>query len=223
MILIIIVLGDDMEYVILISRTLIFYVLIICVYRVLGKREVGELSIIDLLVSIFIIELAIISIDEYESNILLSIVPILFLVFVQILVDKLNFKKKRVRNVIEGGPSVIINRGKLNFSEMLKQRYNLDDILVELRGNGVKSIEEVDYAILETSGDLSVFLKDDDNSYPLPIIMDGVLLDESLIQISKSEIWLKKVLDEEGIILKDVFYGFYKNDELFLIKKKDIS
>lgn len=208
-----------MEYFILIGRTFIFYVLIIFVYRILGKREVGELSIIDLLVSIFIVELAIISIDEYKSNIFLSIVPILFLAFIQILVDKINFKKKKIRNVIEGGPSVIINRGVVNFSEMLKQRYNLDDLLTELRGKGIKSIEEVDYAILETSGDLSLFTKNKDNTYPLPIIMDGILLEDSLIQIGKTNGWLNNILMGEGITLEGVFYGFYKNDELFLIKK----
>ena len=212
-----------MDILIVVFRTLLFYVIIAVVYRFMGKREVGELSIMDLIVSILIAELAAMSIDKYKTNLLITILPIFALVIVQIIIAKVSLKNANTREKIEGEPSVIINRGKINFKEMLKQRYNLDDLLTQLREKSIKSIEEVDYAILETSGKLSVFAKGHDKSYPLPLIIDGKLDEETLIQINKDNKWLKKTLDEYNVKLEDVFYAFYKNDNLFLIKDENVK
>ena len=191
----------------------------------MGKREVGELSIMDLIVSIFIAELAAISIDNYKQNIFLSVVPILALVIVQLVVSRISLKSAKIRSILDGDPSVIIERGKVNFKEMLKQRYNLDDLLVQLRNRGIKSIEEVDYAILETSGKLSVFRRDDDKNrvYPLPIIIDGKVQKDVLYQIGKDMVWLMDTLNRENYQLEDVFYGFYQKKKLFLIRKEAIK
>ncbi len=214
-----------MKYFIVLGRTLFFYVLITAVYRFMGKREIGELSIMDLIVSIFIAELAAISIDNYKESIFLSIIPMFVLVIIQIAVAKISLKSAKTRSVIDGEPSVIINRGKVNFKEMLKQRYNLDDLLTQLRAQSIKSIEEVDYAILETSGRLSVFKKDEDKHrlYPLPIILDGKIQEDTLLQIRKSKEWLEQELEDKNFDLKDIFYGFYKNKELFLIKRENVK
>ncbi len=212
-----------MEVLIVLARTLLFYIIITIVYRFMGKREVGELSIMDLIVSILIAELAAIAIDKYKSSLLVTIVPIMVLVIVQIIVAKISLKSPKFREKIEGEPSVIINRGKVNFKEMLQQRYNLDDLLTQLREQSIKSIEEVDYAILETSGHLSVFKKDDDSNYPLPVILDGKVQEETLVQIKKDREWLDQVLEENKTTIKDVFYAFYKNKDLFIIKDKDVS
>lgn len=214
-----------MDYVNVVFRCLLFYCIIAVAYRFMGKREVGELSVMDLIVSIFIAELAAISIENYKDNIFLSILPIVALVIVQFLIARISLENEDIRNTIEGEVSVIINRGKVNFEEMLKQRYNLDDLLTQLRSQGVKSIEEVDYAILETSGKLSVFKKSDDKdrTYPLPIILDGKIQEDTLIQIKKDEVWLKERLKEENYDLEDIFYGFYQKNRLFLIKREDIK
>ena len=110
-----------MEVLIVLGRTLLFYLIITLVYRFMGKREVGELSIMDLIVSILIAELAAMAIDKYKSNLLITIVPILALVLVQIIIAKLSLKSPNIREKIEGEPSVIINRGKVNFEEMLNK------------------------------------------------------------------------------------------------------
>ena len=214
-----------MNYVNVVFRCLLFYCIIAVAYRFMGKREVGELSVMDLIVSIFIAELAAISIENYKDNIFLSILPIVALVIVQFLIARISLENEDIRNTIEGEVSVIINRGKVNFEEMLKQRYNLDDLLTQLRAQGVKSIEEVDYAILETSGKLSVFKKSDDKDrvYPLPIILDGKIQEDTLIQIKKDEAWLKERLKEENYDLEEIFYGFYQKNRLFLIKREDIK
>lgn len=189
----------------------------------MGKREVGELSIMDLIVSILIAELAAMAIDKYESNLLISLVPIAALVIIQIVIAKISLKSPTIREKIEGEPSVIINRGKVNFEEMLNQRYNLDDLLTQLREKSIKSLEEVDYAILETSGKLSVFLKSKDNSYPLPVILDGKVDQETLVQIGKDEEWLTKKLKENHISSDQVFYAFYKNNHLFFIENQNVK
>ena len=214
-----------MAYFIVLGKTLFFYFLIMVIYRIMGKREVGELSIMDLIVSIFIAEIAAISIDNYKQNMFLSIVPIIALVVIQVVISRVSLKSSTIRSVLDGDPSVIIERGKINFKEMLQQRYNLDDLLVQLRGRGIKSIEEVDYAILETSGKLSVFKKNEDKNrtYPLPVIIDGKVQKDVLYQIGKDTTWLNKALHQENYQLEDVFYGFYQKNRLFLIRKEAIK
>ncbi len=214
-----------MKYLIVTAKSLFFYSLIAIFYRIMGKREIGELSIMDFVVSIFIAELAAISIENYKSNMLLTIIPILVLVILQILTAQISLKSEKIRKVIDGEVSVIINRGKINFKEMLKQRYNLDDLLTQLRAKSIKSIEEVDYAILETSGKLSVFKRDDDKDriYPLPVILDGKIQEDVLIQLNKSRKWLDRELFNYGYELKDIFYGFYRKGQLYLIKKENIK
>lgn len=225
MILDIILMVIIMKYLLVFGKSLFFYLLITIVYRLMGKREIGELSIMDFIVSIFIAELAAISIENYNDSMFLSIIPIGVLVALQIITSKISFKSEKVRSVIDGNPSVIINRGKINFGEMLKQRYNLDDLLTQLRAKSIKSIEEVDYAILETSGKLSIFKKDDDKNrtYPLPVIIDGKVQEDVLIQINKSIWWLEENLKREGYLLEDIFYGFYRNKRLFLIRNENIK
>ena len=214
-----------MEYVVVIIRSILFYIIITLAYRFMGKREVGELSVMDFIVSLFIAELAAISIENYKDDMLLSILPIVTLVLIQLCVAYISLKVTGVRKTVDGEVSVIINRGKINFEEMLKQRYNLDDLLTQLRAQSIKSIEEVDYAILETSGKLSVFKRDDDpdRTYPLPVILDGKVQEDVLIQIRKDISWLNRKLDEENFKLEDIFYGFYQKNRLFLIKLENIK
>ncbi len=214
-----------MKYFVIFYRSIFFYLLITTVYRIMGKREIGELSIIDFIVSIFIAEMAAISIENYDASILVSIIPISILVILQVIFSFLSLKSENARNILDGEPSVIINRGKVNLKEMKKQRYNLDDLLTQLREKSIKSIEEVDYAILETSGKLSVFTREDDptRSYPLPVIMDGKVEEEVLTQIKKNKTWLEKELEEENISLENIFYAFYKNKKLYIIEQDKIK
>ncbi len=125
----------------------------------MGKREVGELSIVDLIVSILIAELAAMSIEQYNKSIFLSLIPMIVLVLLQIVLAKLSLKHPKLRTLLDGNHHFIIEKGKVNYKELVKQRYNLEDLLTQLRAREIKSLEEVDYAILETSGKLSVFQK----------------------------------------------------------------
>ena len=214
-----------MDYLIVLERTILFYIIITVLYRFMGKREVGQLGIVDLIVSILIAELAAISIDNRTESIFLSIIPIVVLVLIQMGMAYYSKKKKKVRDAFDGTPSVMINRGKINFKEMVRQRYNIDDLLTQLREQHIKSIEEVDYAILETSGKLSVFKKKDNRfgDYPLPLILDGKIQEDTLKQIQKTEKWLQRTLTEEKVNIEDIFYAFYQEKNIFIIKKEDLE
>ena len=208
-------------YLMLIFKTFILYIFIIFVYRIMGKKEVSELGIGDLIVTVLIAELAALSIEETDTSILVSIIPILVLVTCEMFISYISLKSTKIRRFIDGHPSVIIKDGKVRFSVMSKLRYTLDDLVLELRRNGIKSIEEVDYAVLETTGDLSVFQNTKD--YPLPIILDGIIEHHSLKEINKDEKWLTDLLDKKNIELKNVFYAFYTKEKTYFIQKKDLD
>ena len=206
-------------YISLICRTVFMYFFVIFVYRLMGKKEVGQLSIIDLIVSILIAELIALSIQT-EKSILVSIVPILVLVFVQIFISFITLKSDKIRNILDGKPIVLIKNGKISITEMSKLRYSLDDLLTQLRLQGVKSIENVKYAVLENNGNLSVF--SDDSDYPLPLILDGVVDHKVLKEIDKSYDWLIKILNKKDLEKEDVFYAFYTNKKVFIITKNEL-
>ena len=206
-------------------RTFFFYFLIFIVYRIMGKREVGQLGIIDLIVSILIAELVAISIENYDNNIFLSIVPILTLLLLQVSLAYLSMVKPKFRIFLDGNPSVMIKEGKINYKEMLNQKYNLDDLLVQLREKGYRSIEEIEYAILENSGTLSVFPYKKDKKktpLPLPIILDSHIDEETLKILNKDKKWILNILRTRKLKLEDIFYAFYKDDNVFIIKHSDL-
>lgn len=213
-----------MDYLIVLFRTGLFYIVITAIYRFMGKREIGQLGMVDLIVSILIAELAAMAIENRTDSVFLSLFPIILLVAIQIGMSFVSLKSSKIRNLFDGNPSVIINRGKINFKEMIKQRYNVDDLLTQLREKHIRSIEEVDYAVLETSGKLSVFKKDNKlfGEYPMPLILDGEIDYDTLRQINKTEEWLETSLKNEHVNLEDIFYAFYRNKKLFLIKDKDL-
>lgn len=210
----------DIMYIELIFKTIALYFLIIFAYRIMGKKEVGELSIIDFIVTILIAELAAISIEETSKSIFTSIVPIFVIVFIQILLSYISLKSNKIRDFFEGKPTVIIKQGKVVFSQMVKLRYTLDDLLTQLREQGIKSIEEVDYAVLENNGELSVFQNTKD--YPIPLIMDGVVDYGILKEIGKNKKWLEKLLKDNNVQLENIFYAFYRNNKTYMIKKDDL-
>lgn len=204
----------------LIFRTIFMYFFVIFVYRLMGKKEVGQLSIVDLIVSILIAELIALSIESDKGNILASVIPILVLVGVQILISYITLKNSKIRDIIDGKPTIIIKDGKLNFNEMSKLRYSLDDLLTQLRLQGVKSIDKVKYAVLENNGNLSVF--NDNSDYPLPLILDSVIDYSVLKEIGKDYDWIINILKKRKIELDDVFYAFYTNGKTFIIERKEL-
>ena len=209
-----------MKYFIVLYRSILFYFIVTILYRIMGKREIGELSIMDFIVSIFIAELVSLSIENYNQSIFMSLIPVLSLSLIQIGLSYLSIKNKKIRDLLDGNPSVIIENGKVNFKEMKKQRYNIEDLLMQLRDNSVKSISDVDYAVLETNGKLSIFQKDDNHDYPLPLILNGIVDKKTLRKINKNEVWLDNELEKLNVDRENIFYCFYENNDLYIIEHK---
>ena len=212
-----------MEYIILIVKTFFLYLLVAFIFRLMGKREVGQLGTFDLVVFILIAELVAMGI-EHKNNLVFYLIPITVLVILQLLIAKISLKNTNFRRFIDGKPVVIIKNGVLDFKEMVNQRYTLDDLLLQLREKDIKSLEDVDYAILETNGKLSVFKKEDEKgTYPLPIIVDGEVQFDNLYSIKKSKKWLLNILVNKKVKVEDVFYAFSKNNDLYIIKNNEVN
>lgn len=215
-----------MDYLLVITRTIFFYFIVLIVYRLMGKREVGQLGIIDLIISILISQLVAMGIENYNDSIFISLVPIFLLMLLQIALAFLSLKVPKTRDFLDGKPSVIIKHGKINFKEMSKQKYNLDDLLMQLREDSVRNLEEVEYAILETSGHLSIFRKNEKNiptNYPFALILDGEIQENTLNEIGKDKNWVNSLLKKKNIEQSDVFYAFYKGNKTFIIKRSELE
>ncbi|KPB05142.1 DUF421 domain-containing protein [Bacillus sp. CHD6a] len=213
------------EYILIIARTIFLYFLILFIFRVMGKREIGELSVLDLVVFIMIAEMAVMAIENPKDPLIHSLLPMFLLMGIQIMLAFVSLKSERVRDLIDGKPSVIINNGKIDEEAMRKQRYNFDDLLVQLREKNVKNVADVEFAILEHSGKLSVFekkkeegaLAGEEDSMNLPLIMDGVIQEEHIQNIGKTNLWLRQQLRALGYKdIQKISYCSYDNGVFFI-------
>ena len=219
---------NNMDYIKIVFRMSFFYFFILLIYRMMGKREVGQLGIIDLIVSILIAELVVISVEDPSMSILYSLVPVICLVGLQMILSYGSLKSSKIRELLDGTPSFIIKYGKINYNEMIKQKYNLDDLLVQLREKGYRNIEDIEYAILENNGTLSVFEYNKKgiskkSPLPMPIILDGKIQYETLNEMDRDDTFVYKLLDKKKIELSDIFYAFYKDKSIFVIKYSDLD
>lgn len=215
-----------MEYLKIIFRISFFYFFIILIYRLMGKREVGQLGIVDLIVSILIAELVAISVEDSSKSIFASVIPIICLVILQIVLSYTSLKNPKLREMLDGSPSFIVKNGKVNYNEMLKQKYSLDDLLTQLREKGYRNIEDIEYAILENNGTLSVFSYTDNKSItplPLPLILDGKVQYETLNEMKKDINFINNLLRKNHVSLNEIFYAFYKDKNIFVIKYSDLD
>lgn len=195
-------------------RTLIFYIIIVIVMRVMGKREVGELGIIDIVVFLIIAEVAAFALDSPDEKMIEAIVPIIVLVSIQLISSQISLKSKLFRDAVDGEPSLLIRDGIIMEKELRSQRYNLDDLFQQLREQRVGSIRNVTYAFLEPSGNLSVFTKEDIQP-AITLISDGEIQRDHLQLIQKSEAWLLEQLKKQGVERVDlVFYCSFENGTL---------
>lgn len=201
-------------YLQILLRTVFLYILVLIIFRLMGKREVGELSIMDLVVFVLIAEVVAFSLDDMEKPIFQSIFPIIILFLIQYINSLLTLKSKKVRDLIDGDPSLVVRDGVINQEEMRKQRYNLDDLFQQMREERIPSVQSISYAFLEPSGKLSIFLKNDDPLI-LPLIVDGYIVEKHLKMINKEKQWLLDELNGKGITdPNEIFYCCYENNEV---------
>ncbi len=179
-------------------RTILFYVILLFALRIMGKREVGELGVIDVVVFIIMAEVAAFALDSPNDKLMEAIVPIVVLLVIQLVSSYVSLKSKKFRDLVDGDPSVLIRDGEIIEAEMKKQRYNLDDLFQQLREQNIGSVREVTFAFLEPSGNLSVFTKGDTQPV-LSLISDGVIQSRHLNIIGKTDEWLLNELKKQGV------------------------
>lgn len=218
-------------------RTIIVYFAVFLAMRLMGKREIGKLSVFDLVNSIMIAELAVLIIEDTKSNMIEGLLPMATLVTIQIILAYISLKNDKLRKSFDGLPSTIIEHGKIRDAEMGKLRYTIDDLLYQLRENKVPNPADVEFATLETTGKLTVVDKQSMGKnqsakgnkvpiryggLPLPLIMDGKVQDENLQKIGQTRFWLKDQLRRRGIReFKDVFLCTLDHKSQLYIDLKD--
>lgn len=209
---------------IVLLRTIILYVLVVIVMRLMGKRQIGELQPYEFVITIMISDLAALPMQDTRLPLLLGIIPIITLLFVKTLLTQLQLKSQLARRIIEGEPCIMVCRGKVNFKALKKQQINLDELMEEIRLAGYFDLDEIEYAILENNGQLSFLTaqssrfssnfsngSNDNNSndsnsntpqkpkLPVIYVLDGKINKNSLTKSGKNDVWIKQELKKHNI------------------------
>lgn len=206
------------SYINIIIRTLIGFFSFFILMRFMGKREVGQLSLFDLIIILSMADLMVLGIDGFEDDIFYSLIPMVIVAIIQIVIALVSLKFAKIRNIVDGKSSYIIINGQVDINEMKKQRYNMDDLYTQLRSEGIKSIQEVEIAVLETSGKLSSFKKKEDIDASLPVIVSGKIDYIILKNLGKNEDWLLKELSKKGYALNKILGACIINNKLDIVK-----
>ena len=191
-------------------RSIALYIIVLVVMRLMGKREIGQLQPFELAISIMIADLASIPMTDTGIPIFNGIIPILGLLIMHLLISIINLKSSKAREIICGRPSILIYRGKINEKNLKKERFTINELEERLRGNNVINLGDVEYAILETSGQVTVIQKPDKRNtipqdfnimpdyegIPYDLVVDGKVMKENLQAIGKNYNWLKKQVEK---------------------------
>lgn len=206
-----------MDILLLIFKISLLYFAIVILYWFIGKRKINELSIMDLIVIMLLSNMVTNNVLDFNNSLLYLMIPILFIIVLQLIMTYLAPKVPYIKYMFEGAKPIIISKGRLNFNEMIKRQYNLNTLLKELESKSFKRIEDVEYAFLENDGKLKSFGYTK-NSEPIPIILDGKIQYSSLKILNKDDSWLNKMVINQNISLDDIFYAFYKQGRLYIIR-----
>jgi uncharacterized membrane protein YcaP (DUF421 family) len=206
--------------------------------RLMGKKQIGELQPTELVVALVIADLSAVPMENLNTPIFYGIIPILTLFIIGEIFSFIALKSDKARGIIYGKPSILIEHGKILENEMRKQRFNINDLLEQLRISGYHSISDVEYAILETTGDLSIIPKSSkrpvivedlnigikQEGLPITVIIDGRVLSSNLHLKNLDDNWLMEELKKHHISSqKDVFFAFITDDNEFKYQLKDKS
>ncbi len=218
-------------------RALVLYLMVMVALRIMGKREIGQLSVFDLVVSIMIAELSTLPMEDRRVPIWEAAISIGSLVLFQLAVALLQMKSHRFRHWIEGEPSVLIAHGRICDREMRRIRYTVHDLLTQLREQGYADVADVEFAILETSGQLSVVPKPEarpltprdlgitaeETGPALTVVVDGKPVQSALERLGQDEAWLREQLRLRGHDLERVFYARVNGRGEWWIDDRDAS
>lgn len=203
----------------ILCNTVIVYIVLTIIMRVMGKRQLGELDVGELVITILLSEIASLPVTNPEKPLLHAVVPIATLALLEILSSTLILKFPKIKKLLASKPAVIIVHGKIDRTVMKKVRISVEDLICQIRQNGIFDLEEVDYAILEENGKMSIIpksihrqpdkkelgLPDDDCGMMHIIISDGIINTHSLSILQKDENWLISILKKHNCKPKDIF------------------
>lgn len=216
-------------------RVSILYILVLIIMRLMGKREIGQLQPFELVIAIMIADLASIPMTEAGIPIWNGIIPILALLIMHLIISMINMKSIRMREIVCGKPTILIYRGKIDEKALKKERFTINELEERLRGNNINNIGDVEYAILETSGQLTVIQKpnkrntipEDFNIMPdyegisYDLVIDGVIMRENLQKIGRNYEWLKKAVQKFGFNPEEALIVTLDGKGQIFCQKKD--
>ncbi len=217
-------------------RTIILYLLTVVALRIMGKRQVGQLEPIELVVTLMISELASIPMGHVSIPLMHGVVPIVTLIVIEASLSFANLKSRKLRKLMSGTPVILIQDGIILESELKRLRINMDDLMEELRVSGYTDITEIEYAIFETNGSLSVIPKGTSRpltpadmdlnktyeGFPFFLICDGKINQKALKLYQKDEKWIEKQLKLKGIhTLKNVLFAGVDESGNFYLQRKE--
>ncbi len=204
---------------ILLIRALIVYIVVICSVRLMGKRQLGELQPSELVITILVSNIATLSLEDTDIPLLRGILPILALVCFEVVMSWASLRSVRLRRLVSGSPKIIIRNGEIDQEMLHALRFSVDDLMSSLRSNNIFSLDEVQFAIVETNGNVSVYQKSEaqpatkkdvhtvgkDLDPPQIIIADGELRETALSALGQDEKWLHAVLRAKDLTIPEVF------------------
>lgn len=216
-------------------RTIILYALVLVVMRCMGKREISQLQPFELVISIIIADLATMPMADSGIPILNGIIPILGLLMMHIIISILNLKSTTVREIICGKPRILVNKGKIDEKAMIKENFTINELQERLRVNNIFNLEDVEYAILETSGQITVIPKpgkrnttpEDFNiqseyvGIPYDLVIDGKVMYENLQKLGKNYNWLKREVEKFGFEPEEALVVVISGNQSIFCQKKE--
>ena len=216
-------------------RTIILYIIVLIVMRLMGKREIGQLQPFELAISIMIADLATIPMTDTGIPIFNGIIPILGPLAMHLIISIINLKSMRGREIICGKPSILIYRGKINEKALKKERFTINELEERLRGGNIVNLGDVEYAILETSGQISVIQKPEKRNtipedfnitpeyegIPYDLVVDGRVMYKNLRIIGKDYNWLKKQVEKFDMKPEEALVVTFDGKGQIFCQKKD--
>ena len=202
------------------ARTVLIYIFLSISLKLMGKRQIGELEIGELVTTLVLSEAAALPIADPDMPLMNAIVPIILIVCLEIIISTVKNKSEKLKKYIEGQPIFLIYKGKLRQDALEDNRISINELLSEVRQLGIGDINDVYYALLEQNGKLSVFQKDSDNKLSHTVIVDAEIDANVLKKLGYNLAWLQERLDGHRVKKKDVFLMTVDdNGETFIIKK----
>lgn len=206
---------------ILLIRTLILYFLVVVSIRIMGKRQIGEMQPSELVVAIMISDLASVPMQAIDIPLVTGIIPVLTLLVGEVVMSFVSLKSKNLRKYITGEPSIVVYKGHINEGELGRLRFNLNDLMEQLRLSGCPDVSQVQVAVLETNGQLSVIEKGKGPAeLPYVLINDGEINHEEIKRAGKNAEWVKKQI--KGPV-KDIFIASLDATGNLYVQKKGES